>query len=66
MVRPTDRPAMTIAVDLGRKATKQTNKKQSRKFIRIGIKKKLILKIHFCNCIQNVNLGRYTINSSII
>ena len=28
MVRRTDRPAMTIAVDLGRKATKQT-KKQS-------------------------------------
>ena len=26
MVRGTDRPAMTIAVDLGRKATKQTNK----------------------------------------
>ena len=26
MVRSTDRPAMTIAVDLGRKATKQTNK----------------------------------------
>ena len=26
MVRRTDRPAMTIAVDLGRKATKQTNK----------------------------------------
>ena len=24
MVRSTDRPAMTIAVDLGRKATKQT------------------------------------------
>ena len=26
MVRSTDRPAMTIAVDLGRKAIKQTNK----------------------------------------
>ena len=26
MVRRTDRPAMTIAVDLERKATKQTNK----------------------------------------
>ena len=26
MARSTDRPAMTIAVDLGRKATKQTNK----------------------------------------
>ena len=26
MVCRTDRPAMTIAVDLGRKATKQTNK----------------------------------------
>ena len=25
MVRSTDRPAMTIAVDLGRKAIKQTN-----------------------------------------
>ena len=27
MVKCTDRPTMTIAVDLGRKATKQTNKK---------------------------------------
>ena len=26
MVRSTDHPSMTIAVDLGRKATKQTNK----------------------------------------
>ena len=26
VVRCTDRPAVTIAVDLGRKATKQTNK----------------------------------------
>ena len=26
MVRRTDRPTMTIAVDLGHKATKQTNK----------------------------------------
>ena len=26
MIRSTDRPAMTIAVDLGHKATKQTNK----------------------------------------
>ena len=26
MVRLTDRPAMTIVVDLGRKATKQTNR----------------------------------------
>ena len=26
MVRLTDRPAMTIAVDMGRKATKQKNK----------------------------------------
>ena len=26
MVRLTDRPAMTISVDLGRKATKQSNK----------------------------------------
>ena len=26
MLRSTDRPAKTIAVDLGRKATKQTNK----------------------------------------
>ena len=33
MVRLTDRPAMTKAIDLGRKATKQTNKtnKHSRK-----------------------------------
>ena len=29
MVRCTDRPAMTIAVDLGRKATKQTNLSRS-------------------------------------
>ena len=29
MVRGIDRPAMTIAVDLGRKATKQTNKSGS-------------------------------------
>ena len=29
MVRSTDRPAMTIAVDLGRKATKQTNKQNN-------------------------------------
>ena len=28
VVRLTDRPAMTIAVDLGRKATKPTKKKQ--------------------------------------
>ena len=28
MVKLTDRPAMTIAVDLGRKATKQTNKQK--------------------------------------
>ena len=28
MVRLTDRPAMTIAVDLGRKANKQTNKQK--------------------------------------
>ena len=30
MVRSTDRPAMTIAVDLGRKATEQTNKSRPR------------------------------------
>ena len=29
MVRSTDRPAMTIAVDLGRKATKQTKNTES-------------------------------------
>ena len=29
MVRCTDSPAMTIAVDLGRKATKQTDKQTS-------------------------------------
>ena len=29
MVRLTDCPAMTIAVDLGRKATKQTNKQEN-------------------------------------
>ena len=33
VVRWTDRPAMTIAVDLGRKATKQTNKKQYKELI---------------------------------
>ena len=37
MHRLTDRPAMTIAVDLGRKANKQTNKQfrqeQSRYFV---------------------------------
>ena len=32
MVRSTDRPAMTIAVDLGRKATKQTKPKQRSQF----------------------------------
>ena len=36
MVRSTDRPAMTIAVDLGRKATKQTNK-QTNKQLEIGL-----------------------------
>ena len=30
MVRLTDRPAMTIAVDLGRKATKQTKTSELR------------------------------------
>ena len=29
MVRRTDRPAMTIAVDVGRKATKHTNKQKT-------------------------------------
>ena len=29
MVRLADRPAMTIGVDLGRKATKQTKKKKN-------------------------------------
>ena len=29
MVKGTDRPAMTLAVDFGRKATKQTNKTPS-------------------------------------
>ena len=39
MVRLTDRPAMTIAVDLGSKATKQTNKqtKYNRNFIIVRI-----------------------------
>ena len=31
MARRTDRPAMTIAVDFGSKATKQTNKKNIKK-----------------------------------
>ena len=30
MVRCTDRPTMTLAVELGRKATKQTNKQTKR------------------------------------
>ena len=30
MVRSTDRPAMTIAVDLGRKSNKQTNNQAAR------------------------------------
>ena len=34
VVRWTDRPAMTIAVDLGRKATKQTNK-QTKQFAKL-------------------------------
>ena len=33
MVRSNDRPAMTIAVDLGRKATKQTNKHSLEAFL---------------------------------
>ena len=32
VVRWTDRPAMTIAVDLGRKATKQTNKQTNKQY----------------------------------
>ena len=32
----TDRPTMTIAVDLGRKATKQTNKTQLKKSYLLG------------------------------
>ena len=31
VARCTNRPAMTIAVDLGRKVTKQTNNKQTKK-----------------------------------
>ena len=41
VIRSTDRPAMTIAVDLGRKATKQTNKQTILK-IRIYIYKGFI------------------------
>ena len=42
MARSTDRPAMTIAVDLGRKATnKQTNKYQY--FVNMALK--VIIKI---------------------
>ena len=36
MVKSTDRPAMTIAVDLGRKATKQTNK-QTRELLEFKV-----------------------------
>ena len=41
MVRSTDRPAMTIAVDLGRKATKQTNKQT--KVVDVGITNTFVL-----------------------
>ena len=37
VVRWTDRPAMTIAVDLGRKATKQTNKVSRRRSVRPSV-----------------------------
>ena len=37
MVRSTDRPAMTIAVDLGRKATKQTKLKAEHRTIKYDI-----------------------------
>ena len=37
VVRSTDRPAMTIAVDLGRKATKQTNKTNNYNDIRFMV-----------------------------
>ena len=33
VVRGTDSPAMTIAVDLGRKATKQTNNNMDLRFV---------------------------------
>ena len=39
MVRSTDRPAMTIAVDLGRKATKQTTNKQTIVYLLLATKK---------------------------
>ena len=47
VVRWTDRPAMTIAVDLGRKATKQTNK-QTNKQTMIRIKEEAGVMQHNC------------------
>ena len=54
--RGTDRPAMTIAVDLGRKATKQTNKNLYTHVQWIGhLQKWLFLfndtTFYFCNCV---------------
>ena len=42
MVRRTDHPAMTIAVDLGRKATNQTNKQTKIRFAYICIPEKML------------------------
>ena len=47
-----DRPAMTIAVDLGGKATKQTNKQTSYKSS-IGVSKERVKK-HSYLCIHDI------------
>ena len=51
MVRRTDRPAMTIAVDLGRKATKQTNKQTNKQ-----------MKSEEASCSKSLRCGIYHAN----
>ena len=63
MVRSTDRPAMTIAVDLGRKSTKQTNKCSNQlnmKFLML-IKTK-ILKNKELSCFKMLKYCNYHAN----
>ena len=52
MVRCTDRPAMTIAVDLGRKATKKKKKKEPQIF---NTQKNII----FLNPPKNIEIQNY-------
>ena len=62
LVRWTDRPVMTIAVDLGRKATKQTNKQTNTVIIGnwwLGFTAVHILK-QFCRLIQYLRLSFLT------